>query len=289
MNFNKIALGSVQFGVKYGINNKTGVLSDKEVYKILNTAKNAGIDLIDTAHGYGDAEKKIGNFPENEFRIISKLPFINDNYDSKWVERNIDDSLRELKADKLYGVLLHRSSDLLLDFGKRLYADLLMLKDKGKIDKIGISVYETSELESLIPYYKFDVVQAPLNIFDRRLINSGWLKKLKQLDVEVHVRSIFLQGLLLMKPENRPKKFKRWDLLFKQYDEWLLINNLNPIEACIIFALSINEIDKVIVGVDNLTQLEEILSIELRKKVAFPKNLSSNDTDLLNPLSWLNF
>jgi aryl-alcohol dehydrogenase-like predicted oxidoreductase len=289
MNFNKIALGSVQFGVKYGINNQNDVLSDKEVYEILQTAQDAGIDLIDTAHGYGDAEKKIGNFPKNEFRIISKLPFINDNYDSKWVEKNIDDSLRELKVDKLYGILLHRSSDLLLDFGNRLYDDLLKLKDKGKIDKIGISVYEMIELENLIPNYKFDIVQAPLNIFDRRLITSGWLKKLNELDVEIHVRSIFLQGLLLMKPENRPIKFKRWDLLFNQYDQWLLKNNLAPIEACCMFAMSINEISKVIVGIDNLSQLEEILSIKSGKNVTFPKSISSNDTDLLNPLSWLKF
>jgi len=288
MKFRKIALGSAQFGLKYGINNKKSILSNEEVSKILGTASSSGIDLIDTAHGYGDAELKIGNYQGKTFRIITKLPPVDDGYNQDWLNKSVQESLQKLKKEHLYGILLHRPSDLLSDFGQKLYDDLIILKEKGTIKKIGISIYETTELESLVPNYKFDIVQAPLNIFDRRLITSGWLKKLKDLNIEVHVRSIFLQGLLLMDSESRPAKFKRWDALFSEYDKWLKNNNIQALEACIQFALSLKEVDQVIIGIDSISNLREILSFGEHMNLMFPENLSSDDTDLLNPLAWLN-
>ena len=287
----KLALGTVQFGVPYGINNSSGIPFDEEIKQIFSVARNAGIEVVDTAIAYGNAEEKIGRYSGEDFKVITKLPTFSDNdeYSYKWLTETIEGSITRLGASKLYGLLLHRPSQILEKNGDILYKNLQQLKADGLVDKIGISIYEPSELDVLGMLYNFDLVQAPLNIFDRRLVDTGWLSRLAEKGTEIHVRSVFLQGLLLTSPSQRLLKFAPWATLLSKYDDWLKDTGLTALEACIRFTLSFPEISNVIIGVDNTNQLKEIIAATEGDFPKVPADISSNDLKLINPLAWLNF
>lgn len=287
----KIALGTVQFGIPYGINNHKGVLSFEEIREILRIAANAGITLLDTAPVYGDAEEKIGRFSEGRFKVVTKLPAREKGhpYSKDWLYDSVRESIKMLNVKSIYGLLLHKPGDLLEKDGEIFFSDLQTLKKEGLVDKIGISIYEPSELEALFENYFFDIVQAPFNILDRRMIDSGWMDRLYKKGIELHVRSVFLQGLLLMPPHIRPSKFNPWDSLWTKYDVWLTENKITALQACLMHVLSYKEISNVIIGIDSLDHLQKILDASTSKVPLFPSDISTNDTDLLNPLSWLKF
>jgi len=285
----KIALGTVQFGQNYGVANESGQVSAHECSLILDEAFSHGIDTIDTAIGYGESEAVLGQFDLESWKIISKLPRLPESEfggASSWVADQVTASFNRLKVGSLYGILLHCPDQLFSPDGKDIYQSLIRLKEMGYIQKIGVSIYSPDELDKIFQEMQFDIVQAPLSILDRRLIHSGWLARLSEANVEIHIRSIFLQGLLLMSNERRPKKFDRWQPVWSEWNCWLLENNLTPLEACLGYALSINEVDRVVVGVDSVSHLSEILSLVSRKKISTPNWPESIDTELLNPAKW---
>ena len=190
----KVALGTAQFGTNYGIANVLGQINILEAKAILNYAAYSGIDTIDTAIAYGESEKCLGEIGLNNYRIITKLPEIPDGYiDLKdWVFEQVQNSLDNLKVKSLSGLLLHRPSQLLDPDKKNLWSILVNLKNTGQIEKLGFSIYTPDELSSLWNLFKPDIVQAPYNILDRRLEMSGWLQRLYDENVEIHIRSIFL-------------------------------------------------------------------------------------------------
>lgn len=284
----KLALGSVQFGLNYGVANTSGQVSNAETARILKYAQKHGVDTLDTAAAYGTSEALLGEIGVEGWDVVTKLPpkdLINENVE-EWVVASIDQSRRNLRQDKLYGVLLHRPSQLLSSNGELLYRTLKKLKDDGLVLKIGVSVYDPAELDALFQNYDFDIVQSPLSIVDRRLISSGWIDKLARKDVELHVRSVFLQGLLVMNVQERPKKFDAWGRLWRDWDEWLGVVGISATEACIRFALSQKQVDKVIVGVQSQNQLAEILAISSRGGLDAPAYLEVASPDLLNPARW---
>jgi aryl-alcohol dehydrogenase-like predicted oxidoreductase len=290
MNFTnkKFAIGTAQFGMIYGIANKSGQVTNEEIKNILSFCVSNNINTIDTAISYGDSENLLGKNGVNHFQIITKLPAIPKNTKNikKWINDSINDSILRLNVSNLYGLLLHSPLQLLEETGDIIYDELIKCKESGKISKIGISVYEPIELHKILNIYKVDIVQLPLNIFDRRFEQTNWLKKLKANGIEIHVRSIFLQGLLLMKPDERPIYFSKWKNLFNEYDNWLLLNKYCSIKACLNFALSFPEIDKIIFGVDSLTNLKQIINSVDRTCENFPGTLISNELDLINPALW---
>jgi aryl-alcohol dehydrogenase-like predicted oxidoreductase len=285
---NKLALGTVQFGLKYGIANKIGQIRFEDVKKILQFARNVNIDLIDTAISYGDSEKVIGDVSIKDFKFVSKLPTLpkSDVNINSWIEDEIQFSLKRLGIQSLYGFLIHRSEDLLGNSGKKIINALKKLKSKGIVKKIGVSIYEPSELEKLTGLIELDIVQAPLNIIDQRLLSSGWLSKLYKNNIEVHTRSVFLQGLLLMSWQKRSLRFSRWNNLWKIWHEWLNDNQITALEATIRYALSIKEVSKVIVGVDSEEQLRQIILASDGKLPPIPPELVIDDISLLNPSNW---
>ena len=284
----KLALGTVQFGLNYGVANKFGIVEPSEVKKIFLLAKKSKINLIDTAIGYGESEKIIGKIGILDFNFISKLPAIPANCldVDNWVEKNVKDSLARLGVKSLYGLLLHKPKDLLGSSGKQLINALKKIKSKNLVKKIGISIYDPSELDLLMHLMKIEIVQAPLNIIDRRLENSGWMSKLYKAKVEIHARSVFLQGLLLMSKQERPYKFNRWSSLWKIWDEWLKDNKITALEATIQHAISVSEISKVIIGVDTKQQLEQIIIASKGVLQKTSSELNTNDIQLLNPTHW---
>ena len=284
----KLALGTVQFGTKYGIANQIGQIRFKDVKKILQFARSVNIDLIDTAISYGDSEKVIGNAGIKDFKFVSKLPALPKTYVNihSWVEDEIKLSLKRLGIQSLYGLLIHRSENLIGDSGKEIIKALNNLKSKGTVKKIGVSIYESSELEKLKDLINLDIIQAPFNIIDQRLLKSGWLSKLFKNDIEVHIRSIFLQGLLLMSKQKHFSKFNQWSNLWKIWHEWLNDNKITALEATVRYALSIKEISRVIVGVDSKEQLQQIILASDGKLPPIPSELFAEDTNLLNPSNW---
>jgi aryl-alcohol dehydrogenase-like predicted oxidoreductase len=302
----KLALGTAQFGLPYGIANQTGQVSLEEASAILRLAHAHGIRTLDTAVAYGDSEQRLGdaglnvwqdtwrdggqkeyrNGWQDAWKIVSKLPEIPAGVRvDNWVCDCVGRSLERLRVPTLYGLLLHRPLQLLEAGGDRLYAALQRLKDLGLAHRVGVSVYDPSELD-LLSRFSFDLVQAPLSIADRRLIESGWLARLAGRGTEVHVRSVFLQGLLVMPPSARPSKFARWSSLLRAYDSWLERTGATPVQACLRYALSVPEVSRVIVGVESAEQLQGLIDAAAGPSLPVPQQLQSTDGDLLNPARW---
>jgi aryl-alcohol dehydrogenase-like predicted oxidoreductase len=290
VNVSKIALGTVQFGIDYGVNSVDGQVKPEEVKKILSYAHSKNIDLLDTAPAYGNSEKILGRMDILNFKVVTKTRHFDSleikNNDVKLLNNDFHHSLKNLKQDSVYGVLIHNAGDLFKPGAEKLFDQLQELKQAKKIVKIGVSVYDHSQLQSILDNFDIDLVQLPFNILDRRMIDSSMLATLRSKSTEVHVRSVFLQGLLLMSEQNRPDKFNRWSSLWKIWHEWLNDNQITALEATIRHAVSMPEISKVLVGVDTADQLKEIFISSSGGLPNIPDELFTNDADLLNPSNW---
>jgi aryl-alcohol dehydrogenase-like predicted oxidoreductase len=202
------------------------------------------------------------------------------------VAESVHGSLERLRAEKLYALLLHRPHELIEQRGMQLSEALQELKRTGTVAKIGVSIYHPGELDVLTDHGPFDLVQATFSVLDRRIIDSGWMRRLARQGTELHVRSVFLQGLLLMKPADRPRKFSRWRQLWDTYDRWLASTDTTALSASLRYALSFPEISRVVVGVESVSQLTEILLSADGAAPAIPEALHTDDADLLNPSHW---
>ncbi|ELS33348.1 MULTISPECIES: aldo/keto reductase [Pseudanabaena] len=285
----RLALGTAQFGMSYGIANKQGKINFISATEILAYAYAAGIDTLDTAIAYGDSEQCLGSIGVKSWKVISKLPKMPESTPDilNWVKQKVLGSLTRLQLPKLYGLLLHHPEQLLSIEGKNLYNALMLLKEEELVNKIGVSIYSVNEIELLLSQFELDLVQVPCNILDRNLVESGWLYHLKELGIEIHVRSVFLQGLLLMNTQNRPSKFNHWQALWYQWDEWLKSSNISAIDACLNYVLSFPEISKIVVGIDTLCQFKEILNVK-EMNLQVPDFLFCNDPYLIHPSNWNN-
>jgi len=284
----RLTIGTVQFGLDYGVANKSGQVSRKDAKSIISLARLSGIDALDTAISYGESETCLGAIGLGGFKVITKLPPIPGNITdvATWVYDQMEESLYRLNLTSVYGLLLHHSQQLLGSKGKDLSRAIQQLKIRGKVQKIGVSIYAPSELDRLMGVCKIDIVQAPFNLIDQRLEKSGWLQKLYNSGVEVHVRSVFLQGLLLMNTSEVPEKFKYWQPLLNTFHNWLIDNNISALQACIGFVHAHPQIAKIVVGVDSKEQLKQLIQVEkLPKNIIWP-NINCSDENLINPSSW---
>lgn len=284
----KLALGTVQFGLDYGVANANGRVSLEEARTIINRSHQLGIDTLDTAVAYGDSESVLGNLKVQSWKVITKLPTVPENCKNitRWVKEQVSESLNRLQLNRAYGLLLHRPNQLHESYGPDLFAALTSLKASGLVNKIGVSVYGVEELSELYDKYVFDLVQAPLNILDRSLIDSGWAERLQNDGVEVHTRSAFLQGLLLMPKGKRPIKFERWDDIWTEWDNWLRETGLTPLEACLRYATGLDCVDRVVVGVNTVDQLDEIMGALAGNLTSLPHFKKIEDNRLINPSTW---
>lgn len=283
----KLAVGTVQFGLPYGINNQSGQISQEETVAILSEARIKGIDTLDTAIAYGTSEQQLGRIGVKGWKVITKLPGVAHELSdtAQWAIAQASASMQRLGVDRLHGLLLHRPADLLSPQGQDLYHALQYLKANGRVNMIGVSIYDPRELTDLLMHFDIDLVQAPVNILDRRLIDTGWLGRLRDRGIEVHVRSVFLQGLLLLSARCLPDKFERWKPLWDRWYAWLRETGQTPLHACLGFVQSLSDVDRVIVGVDSLAQFREILAAA-EEPCLPPPDLKSVDLDLINPNRW---
>jgi len=288
----KLGLGTVQFGVPYGVSNTHGQPDAAEVKRILLMAENAGVSVLDTATSYGEAEATLGQSlgPHHNFAIVTKTPVLGG---GRTVGESIDilrstfeTSLRRMKQDSVYGLLLHQSADLFTPEGQRIADAMLELVENGLVQKIGVSVYTAEEIDGVLNVFTPDLVQLPLSIFDQRLLCSGHLAMLKSRGMEIHVRSVFLQGLMLM--ESAPAYFQPIRGHMERYAEFLRQTGMSRIEAALSFVSAVPEVDVAIVGVACSKELAEVLSAHERAK-GRRENFAAfaiEDESMVNPALW---
>jgi aryl-alcohol dehydrogenase-like predicted oxidoreductase len=284
----RLALGTVQFGLEYGVANRTGRVEVEQMRDILGLAHKAEIDTLDTAISYGQCEQRLGEIGIHGWQVVSKLPALPDQCDDilGWVRASVQGSLRRLAIPRLSGLLLHRPRELLGANGVALHRALCVIRELGEAEKIGVSIYDPEDLELLWPRYALDLVQAPFNVLDRRLVSSGWLARLHDGGVEIHVRSVFLQGLLLMQEGTRPRYFDRWQSVWERWQRWLASENVSALRAALGCALAQRAVGRVVVGVDSVGQLRDILAAGADDAADCPDQLGCSDPELINPSMW---
>ncbi|MBO6971846.1 MAG: aldo/keto reductase [Prochlorococcus marinus CUG1431] len=281
----KLGLGTAQWGLDYGISNTAGKSSKKEVRKILELASSAGIGIIDTASIYGDSEKIIGKSNLNEFKIVTKTnpSLIRPN---KTINTSFFESLDNLGLKKIYGLLLHNCDEIFSRDSKTKINELMDLKNLGYVSKIGFSAYNKNQILKALKFFKPDIIQLPFNVFDQSLLHDGTLELLKSLNIEIHARSSFLQGLLLMDISKIPKYFNKWSAHLEKWQHYCSTINSSPKSVALTFSASQKLIDKVIVGVENEIQLLELMNIPKISTELELKFLTCIDEDLINPSKW---
>ena len=248
----KYALGTAQFGLNYGINNSRGQIPESEVGEILHLASESGIALLDTAGDYGNSEELIGRFNEsskNCFKIITKIAGGN-------AQQSLSQSLERLKVETVYGVLMHHFHDF--KNNPSVWDDVECLKKAGKAQKIGFSLYYPQELEHLLHAgVRFDMVQVPYNVFDRRF--EQYLKELKRQGVEIHTRSVFLQGLMFKNPQELKGHLSGITPKINALQAMAQEHRI-PLAALAVNFCALNPmVDKVVLGIDSKDHLKTLL------------------------------
>ena len=285
----KLSLGTAQFGTNYGVANHQGQISQKEAKSIIKIAYSGGIRTLDTAVSYGFAEEVLGKIGIQNFDCVSKLPLLPKNVgDVKvWVNTQIIESINRLGVPHLSGILLHHPDDILGPKGNEYLIALIDAKDQGYMENIGFSIYSPEILDKVTRVFWPDVVQVPYNVFDQRINTSGWLDRLVDKGTKIHARSVFLQGLLLMQSDKRPKYFDKWNKDLATWDDLVATQNINPMEYALNYVIADSKIDKVIVGVDNGGQLSELISACDLKVGRELNSLVIDDLGLIDPSRWI--
>lgn len=288
----KLGLGTVQFGMDYGVSNRQGRTPPQEVGRILAYAAEHGVRVLDTAAIYGESEEVLGGLlPKwHRFDIVTKLPSLlseDGRFDAPAADRMLADSLTRLRQPSVYGLLLHRPNDLLSPAGDEVMAWLLRCREGGLAEKIGVSVYAEDDVDGLSARYPIQLVQAPVNIFDQRLVRSGALRRCRERGAEVHARSVFLQGLLLMESDELPAYFRPYAHQIEGYRRYVRINGLAPLEAALAYVNELEEVDAFVCGVNDCTQLLQLVSAVLGEGRGLDfASFAVNDPALLNPARW---
>lgn len=286
---NKLILGTVQLGLPYGINNVHGQITLDNSLTLLEEAFKSGITFLDTAEAYGNAHEIIGLFhrrnASTRFNILTKLPHeFTEQIDEK-VERYLD----QLQVDSLYGFSFHSFAS----YNRRIKGvsrQLRKLKEKGQINKIGVSVYTNEEAIKSIEDPLIDFIQIPYNLFDNCHLRNEVLEKASNSDKEIHTRSCFLQGLFFMSPEseNPVVGVLKEELSFindiaKRY-------NISIQDLALHYTFKNRMINSVLIGVDNWEQLlQNIVSLQRRvpkEALMEVERIKIKDIDLINPTLW---
>lgn len=284
----KLAIGTAQFGLDYGISNAAGRTPGDEASRILDRARLAGIDTLDTAAAYGDSEQVLGRIGVSGWHVVSKVPPLPEEgaNGKEWVLRHVRQSLDRLGIDRLDCLLLHRAFDLLGAGGIDIAAGLQEARVEGLVGKVGYSIYSPHTLADLTGVMSPDLVQAPFNVLDQRLASCGWLGRLAEAGVEVHVRSIFMQGLLLMGREKRPSAFDKWRELWQRWDAAVGGRSEQALALCLGFVKAQPEISRIVVGVESLAHLEQLLDVWEQPAPFDAAGLACDDPQLVEPSNW---
>ena len=288
----KICLGSAQFGLNYGLTNKNGKVNKNKVFNLLDFAIENGITLIDTSPSYGDAEITLGKYPQiKKFNICTKIDPIEGDFITncklKKITSKVTSSLKTLNSSSFDTLLTHGPTDFLKKGNVDLFSTLQNLKSNGLVKNIGASVYNVTQIESIIDQFEVDVLQVPISIFDQRLLNNGILQKVIDKGIKIQARSIFLQGLVLENPSNLDKFFNPIKANIKKFQDTCSRKNLTPLSVAVNFIKTINHIDIAIVGITSQKQLEEVNMANLKEINHFDWDAFRIDQEeFVNPTNW---
>lgn len=273
----KIVLGTVQFGLQYGVNS-AGRPSEEAVKSILAEAAKGGITTLDTSSAYGNSEEILGECvtPEENYKIVSKYP-----KGETSVGKMFNESLKRLNVIRLYGYLLHHFE--VYKNNPKIWDEFVALKESGKVQKIGFSLYTPEELELILKNKSpFDLIQVPFNIFDKKFL--PYMKELHENGVEIHVRSTFLQGLFFKDRNTLPDKLQPMKKYLLQLDAFSQKSGLSISEIALNYNLQNPYIDGVLIGVDNLEQLQ--MNLNSVKNTPVDIDIDVKEQELLNPVNW---
>jgi aryl-alcohol dehydrogenase-like predicted oxidoreductase len=291
----RIALGTVQLGMAYGIRNIHPQPAPDECASILDAAAESNIRTIDTAAIYGTSEARIGEYIRRHpggspFDIVTKIPPWNR------LERNtslpnavlaaVASSLERLGVPCCDAVLVHHAPDLLSSEGTKIWEGLVRCKEEGLVKRIGASTYDPETTSAVIERYPVEVVQIPFSIIDRRHLESGVLSVLKTKGIEIHARSVFLQGALLARPGELPDVLRGLDSYLDVLREAAANAKLSTAELCLGWVLGNGEIDKAVVGVHTARQLREIASMNLPADRPDANLPMCRDLQIIEPYRW---
>lgn len=273
----KLVLGTVQFGLQYGVNS-AGRPSEDAVKRILAEASKGGINTLDTSSAYGNSEEILGkcSTPDEDFKIVSKYP-----QGELSVKDMFESSLKRLNKDRLYGYLLHHFE--VYEENPKIWDEFVALKESGKVQKIGFSLYTPEELEFILNHKSpFDLIQVPFNIFDKKFLS--YMKQLHENCVEIHVRSTFLQGLFFKDRNTLPEKLQPLKKYLLLLDEFSKKSGLSISEIALNYNLQNPYIDGVLIGVDNVEQLQT--NLKSVKDTPIDIEINVKEQELLNPSNW---
>ena len=291
----KYCLGTVQFGLNYGIQNN-GKPTEQQVGELLKTAILNDIAVFDTAAAYGDSEEILGRFLarncNKDVKVISKissdvLADINDTEFLPELNKHIQITLSRLQINKLYGMLYHDSKSV--DYPDRINA-LLRTKSNHKVEKIGVSIYTPDEALKALEY-DIDIIQVPYNLFDNRLDKVNFFKKAKEKGIEIYARSSLLQGLALMDESNLPANMLFAKGYIKKFNDLCLKYNVDRLSTAVNYVASNEYIDYIVFGVDNMEQLLQYISIRNNNLSSgliedIKKEFDDVPEKLVNPILW---
>lgn len=279
-----LIIGSAQIGMRYGHNKKK--ITKKELLLIHKTLLKFKIRSFDTAPSYGNSEKIIGNLKMKK-KIYSKilLPKIRiDNFD-KYLDVKFNNSLKNLKVKKIEGLFVHNTADIIGKDKKKIQflKFIKKLKKRKKVSKLGVSIYEPDELHKVLKYLKPDIIQLPVNILDHRFLSKNIIKTLKKFNIKIFARSVFLQGYLTNKIKPKSKKFEK---TYVNFSEWCKIHKTTKIKSCIDFIKQNRIIENIVIGVENNSQLLEVIKAIKSKVFKVPDKFRINDPKIIDPRKW---
>jgi aryl-alcohol dehydrogenase-like predicted oxidoreductase len=270
----QLILGTANAGSKYSLN-QYQKLDKKNLIKIIQFAKKNKIKTYDTAPKYKNAEKILGSLSFNKINIITKIPNLSNKDLKSNILTQVLKSKKNLKVKKLYGLLIHDIAFFKKQDPREVVEIISEIKKRGIVKKIGFSVYDPEDIDFVLKYIKPDLVQIPLSLFDRRFIIKKKITKLHSLGVEVHVRSIFMKGLLLVSDNKIPRKLHGLNFFLKKFNTWCNKNRITKLQAAINFIKNVKNIDGVVVGVDSVDQLRDIIYAFINSSKKYPKKINT--------------
>ena len=287
----KLSLGTVQFGLDYGIANKHGKPSQESVNSVIDYLYKSGINCFDTAQEYGNSEEVLGKAlnGKNDIFIVSK---IKSNLFKESLESSVEKSLINLNRKEIFGLLLH-DSELLYDWHND-YTNLIdNLKKSKKIKYFGVSIYSDEDFQRAISNESIQIIQIPFNIFDQRAISESWLQMAKEKNKLIFIRSIFLQGLFFIQPDLLGGNLKQAKSYLLRLNNIASELNMSISELAISFVNSVADDSVLLFGCDTITQAKEnienfnnMVVLDDTKTEYLRKSFSNIPDEIINPTLW---
>ena len=285
----KIIIGTANFDKKYGYRGYS-IQNNFKIKKILNFSKKNKIFFLDTAFSYINNEKILNLISHSKLKIISKFSLKDLNlkkFDNNIFYKLFDLYLKKLKKKQIHTLLLHNVNDLKKKSNRdNLISCLKFLKKKKLVQKIGVSVYEPFQMKTILKYWKPDIVQIPINPLNNSFLKDKFMNRLKKKKIEIHARSIFLQGAILKNVNKLPNRIKRKKKLFIKWNNWCKKNKISKLKAAIQFIKANKKIDKMVVGVDKVENLKQIVEIVNKKDGKEYNFFKINTNASVDPRKW---